>query len=465
LALKLRLSVIFFSFLLLLFRSNIYAEEIPESLKQTEKSALQGDADAQCDMGRFFLKKGKPKDYLEAEKWFRMSAKQEHARGMFSLGFVLSRRAETIDDEIEIAGLYRLAADKGDHRAQYELGLYIINGKAGFKIINVNEAVILFKQAAAQNHLLANAALVAMAHKKECDLETGKESLKKLEEWAKRGIAPAQYNLGRIYEHGYIVPQDYKKAMSWYQKAAPKGMNNAYIRMGLLHETGSGVTIDYEKAMQSYKIAADKGDFTANFQIAQLYEQGLGVEKNNKTAVSYYEKAALSGHLESMSRYGIMRAEGKGIKKNDAAAAEWLMQAAAWGDPDAQYYLGKMYQKGRIDKELEQEDKLKRGVKLIRGRYHDAQLHAGSRTAKQLFEKAAAQGHKNAIAELERNSTLTGWFMTGLGVLFLPFAMGLFIWPDVTEHNPWIIRYVSAPLIFLTGIVMLIEGLKAFGWI
>ncbi len=462
--LKIKFGMIVVALLLLASSSLLYAAQVPESLKNTEKFALRGDAAAQYLMGRHYLKAGKPKDYLEAEKWFRLSAKQGNTKAIYGLGWILSRKAETIDDEIEIAKLYRRAADKGDMNAQYALGLYILNSKADLKR-DINAAATLFQKAAAQNHLLANATLVAMAHKNECDISTGKKSLEKIKKWAKRGIASAQYELGRIIEYGYIVQLDYTKAMIWYKKAAPKGMIKAYTQMGYLYESGLGIPKDYKKAMQSYKAAADKGDFTANFNIAQMYEKGLGVEKNDKKAVNSYAKAAMFGHLKSMSRYGIMRAEGRGIKKNDAAAATWLMQAAAFGDVDAQYYLGFMYQKGRIDVEIDKQDQQKRWVKLFRGRYHDAELHSSHRASIYWYEKAAAQGHEKAIAQLERDKNLTGWFTIPLGVFFLLVSIVLFIWPHVTSHNPFIIRFVSAPLIFITGVAMLQMGLKAFGWI
>ena len=473
-SLKRQPGLIVITMLVLTFPSFLHAAQIPAAIKQTQESALKGDADAQYAMGHFYLDKGSPQDYLEAEKWFRMSAKQEHVKSTYGLGWLLSRRAETMEDEIEILKLYRKAADKDNPYAQYELGLYNLNGKAGLKK-NIQAAVIRFKQAAAQNHIMSHVTLIAMTQKKECDLETGEKSLEKIEAWAKKGIPQALYNLGKINEFGVIVEQNHKKAMTLYKKAASKGRGDAYIRMGHLYESGLGVLKDYKKAMRSYKAAEERGEFTANLHIGQLYEKGLGVEQNDKTAVNFYKKAALFGHLESMSRYGIMRAEGRGIEKNDAVAARWLMQAAVWGDADAQYYLGKMYQKGRIDVELEKEDQYKRLVKLVRGRYHDAEGHASSRVAKQLFEKAAAQGHEKAIAELKRDSTISGWFMLVFGICCLPVALGIFIWPEVVPkrrkdsltlpHHPLIIRFLSAPLLFLMSIVMVVEGIRSLGWI
>ena len=47
-----------------------------------------------------------------------------------------------------------------------------------------------------------------------------------LREWrplATQGNAPAQFNLGLMYDHGYGVPQDDAEAVKWYRLAAEQG--------------------------------------------------------------------------------------------------------------------------------------------------------------------------------------------------------------------------------------------------
>ena len=55
-------------------------------------------------------------------------------------------------------------------------------------------------------------------------IEPGSEEhIERLHEWAYRGYAPTQYDLGVCYEKGEGVTQDIKKAMRWYRKAAQQG--------------------------------------------------------------------------------------------------------------------------------------------------------------------------------------------------------------------------------------------------
>ena len=62
---------------------------------------------------------------------------------------------------------------------------------------------------------------------------------------AEQGYAPAQYNLGIMYDNGYGVPQDYAEAMKWYRLAAEQGHTDAQYNLGLMYDNGRGVPQDY----------------------------------------------------------------------------------------------------------------------------------------------------------------------------------------------------------------------------
>ncbi|MDR0833393.1 MAG: PEGA domain-containing protein [Candidatus Symbiothrix sp.] len=51
---------------------------------------------------------------------------------------------------------------------------------------------------------------------------------------ANQGYAPAQYNLGLLYEFGYGVKQSKSNARKWYQKAAGQGVREARDRLKIL---------------------------------------------------------------------------------------------------------------------------------------------------------------------------------------------------------------------------------------
>ncbi|MBT4047279.1 MAG: sel1 repeat family protein, partial [Nitrospina sp.] len=45
---------------------------------------------------------------------------------------------------------------------------------------------------------------------------------------ASQGNSRAQFYLGRMYDKGQGIPQDYNEAVKWYQLAADRGKTNVY---------------------------------------------------------------------------------------------------------------------------------------------------------------------------------------------------------------------------------------------
>jgi uncharacterized protein len=99
--------------------------------------------------------------------------------------------------------LLRPLADRGDTKAQYNLGWMYDNG-----------------QGVARDYALA-----LVWYRKAADLDN----------------ADAQYNLGLLYAHGQGVPQDYAQAVMWFRKSAD--LDNAYAQfdLGWMYAYGQGV--------------------------------------------------------------------------------------------------------------------------------------------------------------------------------------------------------------------------------
>jgi TPR repeat protein len=89
---------------------------------------------------------------------------------------------------------------------------------------------------------------------------------------AGKGYAPAQVNLGTMYDHGDGMPRDYRMAKYWYQKAADQGEPTARQMLGYLYLYGLGVEPDHKKAMY-YFVAAHseiKGDAAQAAELSRL---------------------------------------------------------------------------------------------------------------------------------------------------------------------------------------------------
>ena len=107
------------------------------------------------------------------------------------------------------------------------------------------------------------------------------------------GNGRAYTDLGRMYEQGNGVEQDYEKALEYYRLSAEaenpdfKGMRYA----GLMYRDGTGVAQDAAEAAVCFRLAAEAGDVSAAYFLGLLYEEGNGVDQNTVEAKKWYEKA------------------------------------------------------------------------------------------------------------------------------------------------------------------------------
>jgi TPR repeat protein len=130
----------------------------------------------------------------------------------------------------------------------------------------------------------------------------------------------AQFNIGELYHHGRGVPQDYKRAMSWYLKAVKNGNTNAMYHIGIMYYTGQGVTRNIRTAIKWYTKAANQGDSSAQYKLGWIYEYEDGF-KDLAKAVNWYQKAATSNHygakdcIKELKKQGYFAEQGrKGIE-------------------------------------------------------------------------------------------------------------------------------------------------------
>jgi hypothetical protein len=69
-----------------------------------------------------------------------------------------------------------------------------------------------------------------------------------LQEAAKTGDIHSEEMLGRMYEQGSGVKQNYAEAAKWFRAAAEQGDTALLATLGSMYEEGRGVNQDYEEA-------------------------------------------------------------------------------------------------------------------------------------------------------------------------------------------------------------------------
>ena len=156
---------------------------------------------------------------------------------------------------------------------------------------------------------------------------------------AAQGDAGAQFNLGRMYDHGYGVTRNYAEAVKWYRKAAGQGDANAQYNLGWMYRRGKGVTKDYAKAAKWYRKGAEQGSASAQNNLGWMYQHGEGVSRNYAEAVKWYRKGAEQGQATAQYNLGLMYFYGKGVTQSKSEARKWFEKAAAQGDESAKKIL------------------------------------------------------------------------------------------------------------------------------
>ena len=133
-------------------------------------------------------------------------------------------------------------------------------------------------------------------------------------EWepiAQKGYGGAAYKLGKIYQLGQGVQQDYGKAIKWFERAG-KGRYGAkkkfwrgaaFYTLGLMHLKGEGVPKNQKKAYSMFLKSVQKGAGTwqglASYNMGLMALKGEGVRKSQRDAIYWFKQSARSGNKEA----------------------------------------------------------------------------------------------------------------------------------------------------------------------
>lgn len=187
----------------------------------------------------------------------------------------------------------------------------------------------------------------------------------KRDNWTKSYL---NYRIGKMYEYGLGVTQDYNSAIEHYKLSENK---YAYFALGNIYKYGSGVETDYAKAFDYYmRSLSSKGGMPfASYAVGQAYELGQGVEKDLTSAHNFYaealtglEKVFTKNHDDNISyKIGMMYLNGKGTDIDLECAEKYLLLSADSNNYKSQYMLGKLYQSDS-KKDLQKAEKV-----LIKG--------------------------------------------------------------------------------------------------
>jgi TPR repeat protein len=142
------------------------------------------------------------------------------------------------------------------------------------------------------------------------------------------------------------VPQDYNKAVGWYEQAAQAGDPEGQYRLAGHLQSGLGVARNPVRASTIYKQCADSGDARClnNLGLAMLH--GNGAPVNKVLAVRYFEAAAAKGQANAITSLADCYENGNGVPVDLVKAVGLYTDAAKKGLHIAHASLGSLFERG-----------------------------------------------------------------------------------------------------------------------
>lgn len=197
-----------------------------------------------------------------------------------------------------------------------------------------------------------------------------------LKKAVKKGHSDAPYNLA-VY---HLKKEEWSKAEEYLLIGDKK--NNCTCQNKLAEMAEKGVTQKLSKsdAARYYERAMRQGLPSAAINLARLIFTGEDKRHSIQKAVHFLEEAAKDGEVKAMCHLGIIYEEGEYAEVDLKKSLSFYQQAADLGDANGQFLLGFIHR--NLWKKFGLERKASIGLKL--------------------YEKAAVQGHKEAIENLSK---------------------------------------------------------------
>jgi len=129
----------------------------------------------------------------------------------------------------------------------------------------------------------------------------------KIESYAKKGVADAQYLLASMYMNGQGIRRDLHKAFKWFKKAALQGHMSAQYNIGVMFDNGMSVKENNKEAVKWYKAAASKGFAQAQYNLGIMYFNGESIQENIIHAYKWFIIAANAGNQHARNGLEVLK--------------------------------------------------------------------------------------------------------------------------------------------------------------
>ena len=105
---------------------------------------------------------------------------------------------------------------------------------------------------------------------------------------AQHGSAQSAFNVGVMYERGFVVERDSTRAVEWYRKAADANLAIAKHHLALMLRDGKGAPRNAQETVDLLRAASRQGLAVSMFTLGDIYERGDLLPKDPPMALAWY---------------------------------------------------------------------------------------------------------------------------------------------------------------------------------
>ena len=204
-------------------------------LAELRTAAEKVDVAAQSVLGECYIEglKSLSKSPKLAAEWVAKAAPAGIAYAQKCLGWMHDHGIGVVQDKIEAARLYRLAAKQGEGHATHNLALCLCRGEGCDT--DAVQAVQWMRRAVELGVADAQAELARWYMTGKCGLPVSHKEAHRLSRLgAEQGNAVAMTHLGALFGNGWGVARDLDETCKWYCQAAALGLERAKNNLRVL---------------------------------------------------------------------------------------------------------------------------------------------------------------------------------------------------------------------------------------
>jgi peptidoglycan hydrolase-like protein with peptidoglycan-binding domain len=142
---------------------------------------------------------------------------------------------------------------------------------------------------------------------------------------AQHGSAQSAFNVGVMYERGFVVERDSTRAVEWYRKAADANLPMAKHHLALMLREGKGAPRNAQETVDLLHAASRQGLAVSMFTLGDIYERGDVLPKDPAMALAWY---AITAEFDRQTNRGGDNA----LAKTAAQRAQTLKATLLPGD-------------------------------------------------------------------------------------------------------------------------------------